>query len=429
MKVVHIAHNNLDGAGRAMQRLHRALCESGVDSRVLVYERLGDDPTVEEICRARSLNIMQRRFPALAYYDKFHTQNRFWRTVHRWRPTSLFNNCEGSMPTRLLIDKVRGADVLCLHSVQQTVSPEQIRAVQDELGIPVVWTLLDIEPVTGGCHFHDRCEKFMHRCGDCPQLENRCGRDLSALNWERKAAAYSGADIAFAAVTRQSRDFIRKSALFGESLVEVIPLSVGPDYRPADMAESRKALGIPEDSRVLVFGCFNLNDTRKGGHLLLEALEKACASRDTRDMMFLTFGELNGFSAEHLPLQWKHLGRLHGDRDIARAYNAANVFTCPSIDDIGPMMINEAFMCGKPVVAFDTGVAPDLAPLHPAGYLARFKDTDDYARGILYALYGPDADFGCPSAETLAVCDPARQAAAYVSLFEELLSGRRRVRA
>ena len=422
MKVVHIGHNNLDGAGRAMHRLHQALMERGLDSHVLVYTKEGDDPTVESICSDAPLNWLQKKFAHLAYYNKFHTQNRYWRMVHRWRPTSLFNNNEPCLSTSELLDRLQGVDVLCLHSIQQTVSPEQLRTVQQELEIPIVWTLLDIEPVTGGCHFNDRCEKFMRECGECPQLENRSAQDWSVLNWQRKQRAYEGMDMTFVAVTQQSKAYIQQSALHASRNVALIPLSVGPAYRPESMAEARRVLHIDPERKVLVFGCFNLADERKGGHLLLKALEKLGRSRDISDMTLLTFGEANEFSADHLPLDWHHLGRLEGNDAIARAYNAANVFTCPSIDDIGPMMINEAFMCGKPVVAFDTGVAPDLVPLHPAGYLARYKDTDDYATGIEYALYGPNANAACPSEELLSLCLPRTQAAGYADLFRQLVA-------
>jgi glycosyltransferase involved in cell wall biosynthesis len=46
--------------------------------------------------------------------------------------------------------------------------------------------------------------------------------------------------------------------------------------------------------------------------------------------------------------------------DLAKAYNAADVFVCPSIEDSGPSMINQSALCGTPIVAFEMGVAFDL---------------------------------------------------------------------
>ena len=41
-----------------------------------------------------------------------------------------------------------------------------------DLGKPVVWTLHDTWPFTGGCHHSVDCEKFHSDCGGCPQLRN-----------------------------------------------------------------------------------------------------------------------------------------------------------------------------------------------------------------------------------------------------------------
>lgn len=430
MKVIHIGHNNLDGAGRAMNRLHNALVADGVDSRMLVYEKIGDDPRIEQVCHARKLNLLQRKFPHLAYWDKYHVQNRYWKMVHKWRPTSLFNNNEACMPTRLLLEKIRGADVLCLHSIQQTVSPEQLRTIQKELGIPIVWTLLDIEPITGGCHFHNRCEKFKTKCSQCPQLENSGEEDWSALNWERKTKAFADLDIAFVAATTQSSGFLKQSKLFSSNRQETILLSVESEYCPGDGEKARKGLGIPEDIYVLGFGSFNLSDERKGGALLLQALEKASREllskgNQAQGVMLVTFGELNGFSADHLPVEWKHLGLIQDNEELIGVYQALDVYACPSVDDLGPMVINEVMMCGKPVVAFDTGVAPDLVPMHPAGYLARQNDVDDYSAGIVHSFRVLNSKSNTASEKSLSICSSRHQAKSYKKFFNALLTEQR----
>ena len=53
-----------------------------------------------------------------------------------------------------------------------------------------------------------------------------------------------------------------------------------------------------------------------------------------------------------------------------------------SIEDSGPMMINESIMCGTPVVCFDMGVARDLVHTGRTGYRAALRDSSDLAFGI-----------------------------------------------
>ena len=46
------------------------------------------------------------------------------------------------------------------------------------------------------------------------------------------------------------------------------------------------------------------------------------------------------------------LGFVRDQRLMALAYQAADVFVCPSVEDAGPMMIIESLSCHTPAVAF-----------------------------------------------------------------------------
>jgi D-inositol-3-phosphate glycosyltransferase len=45
---------------------------------------------------------------------------------------------------------------------------------------------------------------------------------------------------------------------------------------------------------------------------------------------------------------------------LARAYQAADFFVSPSTNETGPMMAGEAMACGRPLIAYPIGIAPDL---------------------------------------------------------------------
>ncbi len=75
-------------------------------------------------------------------------------------------------------------------------------------------------------------------------------------------------------------------------------------------------------------------------------------------------------------------GLLSVKNELPKAFQAADLFVCPSIEDAGPMMVNQAIMSGTPVVAFEMGVALDLVHTGVTGYRARLKDSDDLAKGM-----------------------------------------------
>ena len=80
------------------------------------------------------------------------------------------------------------------------------------------------------------------------------------------------------------------------------------------------------------------------------------------------------------------MGLIRDNASLALVYQAADIFVCPSVEDAGPMMIPEAMLCGVPVVAFNTGGAPDLIETMKTGYLAAYKDSFDLAQGMYNLL-------------------------------------------
>jgi glycosyltransferase involved in cell wall biosynthesis len=152
-------------------------------------------------------------------------------------------------------------------------------------------------------------------------------------------------------------------------------------------------LHLPQNKKIIFFGATYLEDRRKGMPLLLEALaETRRRLKTSADDVFLLVAGLNGNQLmTKLPFAGKYIGQLNDDLTLALAYQGADLFVCPSVEDAGPMMIPEAMMCGTPVVAFHTGGAPDLIQTGKNGYLARLTDSTDLANGILAFL---EADNG-----------------------------------
>jgi glycosyltransferase involved in cell wall biosynthesis len=87
------------------------------------------------------------------------------------------------------------------------------------------------------------------------------------------------------------------------------------------------------------------------------------------------------------------MGFLKNNEELASAYQASDIFLCPSIEDSGPMMINQSIMCGVPVVSFELGVSLDLVLTGETGYRAKLRDSNDMAEGIFYFLRLADDDY------------------------------------
>jgi glycosyltransferase involved in cell wall biosynthesis len=132
-----------------------------------------------------------------------------------------------------------------------------------------------------------------------------------------------------------------------------------------------------------------LHEERKGFQYVLDALI-ALLKREPclKDNIHILIAGRSSATKAFLDngIHFQELGYLNGDKKLAEAYQMSDFFVSASIEDSGPMMINESILCGTPVVSFEMGVAKDLVLTGKTGYLAKLKDVDDLALGIKYMI-------------------------------------------
>jgi glycosyltransferase involved in cell wall biosynthesis len=169
-------------------------------------------------------------------------------------------------------------------------------------------------------------------------------------------------------------------------------LSIDPDtFSPRPIVEAKQKWGISPNKKVIFCGGTSINNKRKGMAYLIESLKLLAqdSSFDSNNILLMVAGNSDTLF-QSLPYEVKHVGFLANNEQLASAYQASDVFVCPSIEDAGPMMINQSIMCGTPVVAFEMGVAFDLVITEQTGYRAKLRDRNDFAKGIKSILSADD---------------------------------------
>ena len=103
-----------------------------------------------------------------------------------------------------------------------------------------------------------------------------------------------------------------------------------------------------------MFGAANLTDARKGGDLLLKALQSLPESLQAETVL-LTIGDGGEDISESVSLTNLNLGYVSSDRLKSIAYSAADLFIFPTHADNLPLVVQESMACGTPVVSFKIG--------------------------------------------------------------------------
>ena len=263
MKILHLSTSDIGGgAARGAYWLHRALSAS-LDSRMLVQQKQSSDPSVSEYQPRWSSQVAARLEPLpLRLYPRLDDD---------FSPAVL--------PRPLGAQLGRFApDVVNLHWINQGfLTPEAVGRIRQ----PLVWTLRDLWPLTGGCHYAGDCQKFTGHCGACPALHSRSPLDLSSLLHARKRRAWRGKRFTVVALSRWLADQAARSSLLRDQEIVVIPNALDTDvFRPLPRAVARTALGLPAEAPLILFAAINpLGSPRKGFGALREAVARLAFER------------------------------------------------------------------------------------------------------------------------------------------------------
>jgi glycosyltransferase involved in cell wall biosynthesis len=355
----------MGGAAIAAHRLHEGLLAQGFDSRLLVGESIAGGDRVAPIPRLPSLERPLLRIT---------------------RPLGLnYLNILGSfvIPRHPFF---RNAEVLHLHNLHSGYF--NYLALPMLCGDkPTIFTLHDMWSFTGHCAYSYECDRWKVGCGRCPHPETypAVERDSTRLEWRIKRWIYSRSQLTIVTPSRWLAEQARQSML---NRFPIHHIANGIDieaYQPLDPEAGRLALGIPRGKRVIMFGAQSLRDWRKGGDLLVKALEHLPPSLKG-EILLMTIGDAKETMSHIDGMAVLNLGYVGGDRLKRVAYSAADVFVLPTRADNLPVVLQESMACGTPMVSFDVGGVPELVRHGITGYLARTDDYRDFSKGIAELL-------------------------------------------
>lgn len=405
LRAALISSSTVQGAGYAAYRLHRGLRETAVSPHMFTTVRNHEnDPDVTVLPHPSG-------------------DNGAWAAQQMKPPPGLtiFTLDVPNLSTPDVLAMLAPYDVINLHWHARFISIENIAALTGT-DKPVVLTIRDMMPITGGCHFFHGCDRWLRDCRPCPQmpplLRNAPGDALAA-----KRASYNFSNLTLVAISNHSRQLLERAPYFRDCRIETIPNSIELDvFRPYDKSEQRKALGLPHDRKIIGY-VPSFSSEVKGYREFLQALDRLDPAELGGDPVILLVGNETP-ATQKIRQHKKVLGYISDNIHLARAYSAADLVVVPSLEETFSNTTAEAIACGTPVVGFKTGAIPELAIDGITGYTYEPGDVAGLVEGMMRVLNGPDMSRACRdhAEKTLSFMTQARR---YEALFKELVAATR----
>lgn len=274
-------------------------------------------------------------------------------------------------------------DLFHVHDISEAISPYTLKSLAKQA--PVVWTLHDCSPFTGGCIYPLDCTAYLAtRCGDCPQLGRwplMTGIDRTSYMQSYKVTMINETLDALICPSQWIADQAQSAGVDG-ALLSVIPNAVDSEtFKPYDKIRSRQELGLRKDGPILLLASMDFRNPYKGWEFALQVL-----SRLKRPLQVMLIGTNQGDMT--YPAQHKYLTveRTFDRQRLAKYYAACDLLLFPSMADNCPLTLLESMACGTPAAAFDSGGIGEIIDHASDGWLAARGDADALVRGVDAAM-------------------------------------------
>ncbi len=405
------------GAEAIATSLFTAYREKGLRSRLLVGSKLGNDPDVlvleHDRCRSRWARYWLGIESRLQTVVNGRRGRRFLRNVaqlieqpRRWLDLHCGREDFDFPGTSWLLDLLpRTPDIIHAHNLHGSYF--DLRALPAlSRRIPFVLTLHDAWLLAGHCAHSFDCQRWKNGCGRCPDLTipPRARRDATSFNWTRKKQIYAESRLYVATPSRWLMSKVQQSIL-AQAICEarVIPHGVDLDvFQPAEKSSARDALHLPQQSQIILLAANGIRTNPwKDFATLREALVHLEGGFRKQPLLILALGEQA--PDERLPAGTiRFVPPETNPRNVARYYQAADLYVHAARADTFPNTVMESLACGTPVLASAVGGVveqirslpnqqqleawPVYSPREATGVLVRAGDADQLAGALEWLL-------------------------------------------
>lgn len=423
MKVLHVVYSDYrGGAAIGANRLHRGMVNRGVNSEMLVLDKVTSDASVHELLK----KLDGRQHVAAHRFDA--SLKKVYGVPDL--PIRTFNI--GGVLTSSVINSLN-PDIVQLHWIgNNMLRLDDMRNIK----APLVWKMADMWAFSGGEHYSNADEPQRHRLGydQVPPFRDEAN-DVDRMIWELKRIHYADLNLTMVSPSRFLAAEAHQSALLREYDAHVIPNPLPRRYfrsaaeEQARVVELRSEFGLPQDKMLVTFSAFLGGEVRKGYRHVEEMLAKHLRNHLSPDEVecMIIGGDLD-YQAEHYGYTVHFRKHMPNNQRYSNLLFASDVLLFPSDMDNSAMVIQEFLAARRPAVVFAVGGNVDMVHHKKSGYLAPPYDVEELARGLKW--YHSEADKEAVrqycGERAIALHDPLMTVESYLKLYEQVLRNTRR---
>jgi glycosyltransferase involved in cell wall biosynthesis len=410
VKILHINAGNLSsGAGIGALSIHLALLEMNVESKFLFQM-----PPKKNIPEGYHYSINLWKKIIRFFYTHFERLHLFYfkRKSKNLFSTSIVGLDLSNHPL------IEWADIIHLHWINQGFVS---LSFFEKVNKPIIWTLRDMWPFTGGCHQSFDCTQFTEGCGKCPMLDSSCKFDLSRIVYNKKLKKIR--NFQAIGISDWVTELALQSKLFKENKIDcytinnIVQVELFNDIAISDNSFNSK---IYADKFLILVGALDVSSDYKGYRFIRELFTRVNPER----FHWLAFGDYdisNDFPADQC--NYTHFGYVKDAESLSKLYSLADVFLSASVAESFGKTIIEAQSCGTPVVCFDMCGPKYLVTHKITGYKAIPLDIEDLINGINWVI---DNDIKRKNKEEIKLFSKRfskeENISSYINLYKKLLN-------
>jgi len=347
--IIHFSMNDYTGAGLAALRFHKNLKKNKFNSYLVVNEKKNNFKDIIELNKKRIFkNFLNKvEFFLLSKNNKFAFYDKGRYLINDIRELKFMDTLN--------------PEVVIFHWVTNFINPILLNQIKKKYKCKIIWNVIDIAPLTGGCHINWGCKNFHKKCNKCPAVK-KIFQYRPRKTHLIKNKIFNNLKLDLLYTGDWMGEQIKNSSIAKgkKSYKLMIPVDEN-SFRPNSKIKKKNPWNIKINKKIILFR--SSSHLRKGNKILISSINYLIKQSNISKKKFCLMSIGDNYAQNLLNksnIEYFNLGNIISEKKLIKVYQLADLFISPSTEDVGPMMINEAVMSGLPVISFDIGVAKDL---------------------------------------------------------------------